>query len=42
MEPYDVSCEIEKRRVENALMIKIVQDERAAAESEMVAGVKEA
>lgn len=42
MEPYDVSCEIEKRRVENALMIKIVQDERATAESEMVAGVKEA
>lgn len=42
MEPYDVSCEIEKRRVENALMIKIVQDERAVAESEMVAGVKEA
>ena len=42
MEPYDVSCEIEKRRVENALMIKIVQDERAAAESDMVAGVKEA
>ncbi|WP_329887371.1 thioether cross-link-forming SCIFF peptide maturase [Pseudoramibacter faecis] len=42
MKPYDVSCEIEKRRVENALMIKIVQDERAAAESETVAGVKEA
>ncbi len=42
MEPYDVSCEIEKRRVENALMIKIVQDERAVAESEMVAGVKDA
>ncbi|EFV02763.1 six-Cys-in-45 modification radical SAM protein [Pseudoramibacter alactolyticus ATCC 23263] len=42
MEPYDVSCEIEKRRVENALMIKIVQDERATAESEMIAGVKEA
>lgn len=42
MEPYDVSCEIEKRRVENALMIKIVQDERAIAESEMVASVKEA
>ena len=33
MEPYDVSCEIEKRRVENALMIKIVQDERSAAEA---------
>jgi uncharacterized protein len=37
MEPYDVSCEIEKRRVENALMIKIVQDERSAAEAGMPA-----
>lgn len=32
MKPYEVSCEIERRRVENALMIKIVQDERANAD----------
>ena len=32
MKPYEVSCEIERRRVENALMIKIVQDERADAD----------
>ncbi|MCH4072607.1 thioether cross-link-forming SCIFF peptide maturase [Pseudoramibacter sp.] len=32
MKPYEVSCEIERHRVENALMIKIVQDERRSAD----------
>ena len=25
MEPYDVACEIERRRVENAIMINILE-----------------
>jgi hypothetical protein len=28
MEPHKISCELEKRRVENAIMIEIIKDDQ--------------